>query len=159
MYGALFFYAREGDTMKPGTITNLRKTQEELKCKVTDFLVEHKDPDDLVTPADAAIALNVTLRTLYNYRNKMDSYNNDTAGHDLDYSFKTVVDWLYTQLESKVIKWMSQDPRNRATAAALILNKHFGYRDDGTAARSTNVFNGNTQVKIELPPEYKRLAQ
>lgn len=145
--------------MKPGAITNLRKTQEELKNKVTDFLSVHSDPDDLVTPADAAIALNVTLRTLYNYRNKMDSYNNETAGNDLDYSFKTVIDGLYTQLESRVIKWMAQDPKCRATAAALILNKHFGYRDDGLTTRSTNNFNGPTQIKIELPPEMRKLAQ
>lgn len=144
---------------KAGAIANLRTAQKELKSKVDDFFAVHSDPCDLVTPADAALALGVTLRTLYNYRNKMDSYNNDTAGLDDDYSFKTVIDGLYTRLESRVIAWMAQDPKCRATAAALILNKHFGYRDDGTSNKSTNVFNGNTQIKIELPPELKKMAQ
>lgn len=140
-----------------GAIADLHDAQKELKENVADFFAIHNDPDDLVTPADAALFLGITTRTLWNYRNKMDAYANDTCDLADDYSFKTVIDGLYTRLESRIIKWMAQDPGKRATAAAIILNKHFGYKDEGS--HSTNNFNGPTQIKVEIPPEMKALAQ
>lgn len=145
--------------MKTGAIKDIRKGREELQEKVDTFFAAHTNTDELLTPADAALSMGLTLRTLQNYRSKQDSYGNASCGHEDDYSYKTVVDTLYTRLESRILKWLAKDPGKRATAAALILNKHFGYKDDGITTRTTNNFNAPTAIKIEMPPELKKLAE
>ena len=142
-----------------GGIKDIRKGREELQEKVNKFFKEHTDPEELLTPADAALSMGLTLRTLQNYRTKMDSYGNKSCNHEDDFSYKTVIDTLYTRLESRILKWLAQDPGKRATAAALILNKHFGYKDDGLTTRTTNNFNAPTAIKIEMPDELKKLAR
>jgi hypothetical protein len=133
-------------------VTNRTKFQYDiLKTKIDDYL---KTSTGLNTPSHAAAYIGVTLKTLYNYRTDDSRYNNNTFGADIDFSYKTLVESLYTVLENRILDWMAEDPTKRTAAAALILNKHFGYRVD----TNSNV-NVSGTIKIELPPELQKLAR
>ena len=134
-------------------VTNRTKFQYDvLKTKIAEYLLTSTG---LNTPSHAAAYIGVTLKTLYNYRTDDSHYNNNTFGStEADFSYKTLVENLYTVLENRILDWMAAEPTKRTAAAALILNKHFGYRVD-----TNNNVNVSGTIKIELPPELKKLAR